>query len=525
MDSPLNFITVLTTLGFSNVARRNEIIQQGIDTGEELRDLSKEELDQVFQENRSNNRRRTNAGQIVLSIPSKSKLECLRYEFKLRESCGSPMDAAALLAFSADDARELVVQKQLHAEAKLNADTLPTVDVPKLEKENWRSFRDAFQEFLSRQVGANGIPLSYVIREDENSADYDVDYPTLTDKLVACTTLDGVKYVLDRKNVFSFLSTYLKDSQAEITVKRFNRSRNGRDCWMALKVHFESVSYKSKMKATAIANIRASEYTGPKKNFTLSSLYLIHTNAHNMLEEAELPYSESQKIQEFQSCLKEATAIEKSVSTITSLGAVHTFEEYYNSMNGQLSAIIALSLAATTSKLSNRNINEMTTDRHGRGRGGRGRGRGRGRGAGRGDRTGRHFGGRGRGRGRGRGGYNRHNPYDSTNSNKSWQPRLGAIPDDEWYGYTDIQRSRVYDLRNAAENHDNNRSVNQVSFRDDQSIPSQIQGGNNNATLPPPPGDREVQQPAQSGTSVGTSRGSVGSAFGTRNNNRNGRGY
>jgi hypothetical protein len=84
------------------------------------------------------------------------------------------------------------------------------------------------------------------------------------------------------------------------------------------------------MKTTAIANIRGSEYTGPKKNFTIASLYLIHTNAHNMLEEADLPYSESQKIQEFQSCLKEKTAIEKSVDAIATAGIDPTFEQYYN---------------------------------------------------------------------------------------------------------------------------------------------------------------------------------------------------
>jgi hypothetical protein len=141
-----------------------------------------------------------------------------------------------------------------------------------------------------------------VIRETAEPEEYNAPYTTLNEKLINCIQHEGPKFVEDYKSVFSLLSTHFKDSEGETTTKRFNRSRNGRRCWLALRVHFESESYKSTMTTTAITNIRASEYNGPKKNFNLSSLYLIHTKAPNMLEEAELPYSESQKIQEFQSC-------------------------------------------------------------------------------------------------------------------------------------------------------------------------------------------------------------------------------
>jgi hypothetical protein len=283
------------------------------------------------------------------------------------------------------------------------------------------------------------------------------------------------------------------------------------------------------MKSVAIANIRSSEYTGPKKNFNLSSLYLIHTNSHNMLEEAGLPYSESQKIQEFQSCLKEKTSIEKSVSSLLSLGLNPTFEQYYNVLNGQLSAIITLSNAASNNNNGNRSINEMQTGHEqgrggGRGRGGRGRGGrgGNGRGFYRGGRGGRGRGRGGRG-GRGRGTY-RSQPYDQSNQH-NWQPRLGPYTDDEWYSLSQDQKGRIFDLRNAAERHDQQRSVNQVHFADDLSIPSQIQNDSNqNNNLPPPPPSQAVPQPPstnnQPSTGTVASRGSAGSAFSGRSRNQ-----
>ena len=341
--------------------------------------------------------------------------------------------------------------------------------------------------------------------------DYDAIYSTLTDKLIACTQHNGTKFIADNKLTYSLLSTHLKDSEAESTVKWFSRSRNGRACWTALRIHFESESYKSTMKTMAIANIRASEYNGPKKNFTLSSLYQIHAQAHNMLEEAGLPYSESQKIQEFQSCLKEKVSIEKSVGTLSSLGLDPTFENYYNTLNGQISAIITLSEAASgTARNSNRTINEVHTS-YGSGRG-RGRSNGRGynsKGRGRG-RTGRG------GRGRGRGNYRQH-PYDR---NTTWAPHLGSYTDDEWYSLTFAQKTCVFDLRNRSGPQNNtppSRSVNNVTF-DDASIPSQVNTttpNQNSAPMPPAPLGAPNPPPAPS---ITMSRGSAGSAFNRQNN-------
>ena len=89
--------------------------------------------------------------------------------------------------------------------------------------------------------------------------------------------------------------------------------------------------------------------------------------------QAELPYTKAQKIQEFQQCLKESTAIEKSVDAMSEVGPNATFEDFYNSLNGKLSAILSLTQAAA-GRSKDRLVNQFSTE----GRGGRGRGRGRG---------------------------------------------------------------------------------------------------------------------------------------------------
>ena len=513
MNSIEVFNDTLNILGFSTVEMREEITSQGVTTGTELASLTSGELEQIFSESRHTNRRRLLINQVVLSVPARSKLEAFRYELHLRDTCGSPMTQAQLTGITVPFARELVIQQQDRKEAKANADALPSVDVPKLTSKNWRSFRDAFQELLSRQIGSYGIPLSYIIRVNDEPLDYDAEYSALSDKLIACTLHQGTKFVSDNKLTFSLLSTHLKDSEAESTVKRFNRSRNGRACWAALKIHFESESYKSTMKTIAIANIRASEYNGPKKNFTLSSLYQIHSQAHNMLEEAGLPYSESQKIQEFQSCLKEKVSIEKSVSSLITMGINPTFENYYNNLNGQISAIITLSEAASgTPRNSTRAVNEFNTEGSGRGSG-RGRGRGY---SGRGRGRGRSYGRGGRGRGRNNGN-NRHTPYNTRN----WAPHLGSYTDDEWYALTYSQKTRVFDLRNQTSGPNNRRPDN----NENAAIPSQVNATtstNQSAPLPPAPPNNQTPIPSSSSnTSITMSRGSAGSAFNRNQNSDN----
>jgi hypothetical protein len=86
-----------------------------------------------------------------------------------------------------------------------------------------------------------------------------------------------------------------------------------------------------------------------------------------MLVEAGLPYTEAQKIQEFQSCLKDATAIDKSVDSISQVGDDATFQQFYNCLNGKVSAIISISKAASVGK--DHLLNQVET------KGGRGRGR------------------------------------------------------------------------------------------------------------------------------------------------------
>ena len=95
----------------------------------------------------------------------------------------------------------------------------------------------------------------------------DPRHTTLTEKLVACVLLQGNKFEADAQDVYSLMTTTFAETEAEGIIKRHKTTRNARQAWMDLQIHFESTSFKNVLKTDALNIIRTSKYTGPKKNF------------------------------------------------------------------------------------------------------------------------------------------------------------------------------------------------------------------------------------------------------------------
>ena len=226
MDDVNEFTDLLTRIGFTANNQRQEITNQGIVTCADLADLSEEELKAVFEENKNANRRRTANNQIVLPILAKARLDAIRYEMELRTMCRKPMTLAQIQDIDINGAKALVKQKKEREEGIEKASKLPTPEVPKLEKGNWRTVRDSFVELLSRQTGSNGVPLQYVVRENR-VGDFDANYATLEEKLIHATHLSGAKFDLDSASTYSLIKTHFDGTEADSTIKKFKRTRDG----------------------------------------------------------------------------------------------------------------------------------------------------------------------------------------------------------------------------------------------------------------------------------------------------------
>ena len=220
MNDQNEFNTLITRVGFTDANQRLEITNQGITTCDDLADLSTDELEAIFNENKNQNRRRTIVNQITLPILAKARLEAIRYEMDLRIMCSKPMDLQQIQSITLVAAKTFVKQKKEREDGIKHASTLPTPDVPKLDKGNWRAVRDSFLELLSRQTGSNGVPLVYILR-DLSTGDYDGFYATLDERLIACVHHSGAKFDSDNASVYSLIMTHFEGTEADSTIKKF----------------------------------------------------------------------------------------------------------------------------------------------------------------------------------------------------------------------------------------------------------------------------------------------------------------
>jgi hypothetical protein len=288
-----------------------------------------------------------------------------------------------------------------------------------------RDFSEAFFTFMQNSKGQCDFPLSYILREHDDPDEVDPgNYATIEAYEEAIVPFSGAHYDVDDCMVFDSLKSYILGGPHWTWIQDFERTRDGRSAWLALKEHFDGPGNKIRLKAAAYAAIKCAEYKGTK-NFDYELYRRIHTQAHSDLARYGEPVPETKKVKDFLDGITDST-LQPVKYTIA--GFTHLMQNFHEAAN-YIRNIIYLN---KKSEYSSRSISSTSSGRDG-GRWARGAGRGRGR-----EREGGRFNnGRGRGRGRGRGGRNPNNPG-------RW------ISADEWSNMAEDEKETI---RNARANY------------------------------------------------------------------------
>jgi hypothetical protein len=112
-------------------------------------------------------------------------------------------------------------------------------DPGKLKKQkDWLAWERGLQNYLSTIPGQSGIPLSYVIREDdapnyENEGDDDFEQLS-----IEAAPLTGMTFQADARKVHQIITGFVQGELAETWVKAVARRRNGRTDYKALTSHY-----------------------------------------------------------------------------------------------------------------------------------------------------------------------------------------------------------------------------------------------------------------------------------------------
>ena len=520
MNDPQIFEAFLVTAGVPNPRSRLNIINGLADTFTNLFHITDKD---IHYGNLIPNR------QCTFNRAHSTALQAMRFELQNRFYCDAlPTDVE--LAAIDNVAINLMKTQMIEfrtAQTHRENSNKPTMEVQKLKSTNWYEFKKDVVEALGRVYGVNGVPLTYLVRDDD-AGDYNAQYVTIMHRLTACSRLTGPNYAKDNETLYTLLVQYVGDSTGMNTIEAFESTRDGRGCWKALLTHHENNTYRQNLAAKANSSLRSVFYNGEKRNFTFDKYYQIMTQAFNELDRAGNDHglTEAQKIRRFEDNLLDLKAQEYSVNIHAELlaGPANqlTFESYYNQLRSKLKALQILTANSSARENNNRGNLQRTigqtsfSSSHGGGRGnsgGRGRGQGRGRGRG------------GRGHnGRGSHGRGSHSfvPYTG--------PRLEArmYPSHEWKAFSRNQRAVVNHMKQEAGWIDTQTppqgfTINHLGYAVQSANVARAQfmpPAPIGPVPPPPPPRTPAPVPAPEGilTNISVNAGSVGNAFGGRQN-------
>jgi hypothetical protein len=112
------------------------------------------------------------------------------------------------------------------------------------DEKSWVDWESGLQTLFSIQLGVNGVPLAYVIREEEHEAG--TVYPSFVEECIARARLDGTEFAEDSRTVHQIIQSLTVGENAAHWLKDNVRKRNGRLDMVALRSHFRGAGNQSR---------------------------------------------------------------------------------------------------------------------------------------------------------------------------------------------------------------------------------------------------------------------------------------
>ena len=233
---------ILTAIGINTAAQRTVVSEDLIPNPDRLENLLSETEsgieDACNAYNRGDNDRRFRLSRVTIKRLI-SLMHWAKDKHRVNEDLYFPnrTDDVNLLA----ELQEATIRENCRKIQRKTGESLITTDfVIKLKNSSqWDRWSIELKSVLSSIIGAKGIPLTYVIRENEDPGD-DSDL-NWTEKFEANSSLEGPEYDIDVKTVHQIiLRNVSEDSDAYTYLKPSVKDENGRTDLGALKQRYDN---------------------------------------------------------------------------------------------------------------------------------------------------------------------------------------------------------------------------------------------------------------------------------------------
>ena len=284
--------SALERLGFSGDARTNitEADHQGISSLNIIKRMTDDDVETLMRTVRkpggtiaqADGTRIANPG-IAVSAFAEKNFKLMVYFLRHKERTSRTLQAADITLDNVNAIRELREVEHQHED--------PTN--PEFDTRDWPKVFDGINEWLDDCHGVTGVPLSYVIRPDEavptEADDPSTGYETVQLEMIARAPIKVADayvatYKSDRVRVWNKLSAVFRDKDCYTYMRTYQRSKDGRKAFIALKDHYLGSNNVANMASAAEAKLRTSTYKNEGRRFNFEKCARLHKEQHTILE-------------------------------------------------------------------------------------------------------------------------------------------------------------------------------------------------------------------------------------------------
>lgn len=320
------FRAALQRIGF-NAATQDAINENGFLTILDLTTVEEDDLDRLPKHLESwRDADEAPEDQVRVPFVSLKRLKAMRYWVLSQRWLGAEPQAAH---FTNAVLEETLLRMQQNKDYKEATEEMAVSKPEKFsEMAKWTKFYELFVTYLSRVKGAANLPLTYLVREkgEVTQEIRDAEYETTEDRLIATTVHSGNHYAIDNKTLYDELKPMVIDGPGWSFIKQYDKSKDGRKAFLALKQQAEGQAAKLARKTKAYATLEQSAYRGPRRGYTFDSYVAAHQEAHNELMDLEEPVSESRKVTSFLRGIQDAKLESGKVAVLGDASKLESFQ-------------------------------------------------------------------------------------------------------------------------------------------------------------------------------------------------------
>ena len=217
-------------------------------------------------------------------------LRALIYWARDKRRRGKRLEASAFT----ERVMDMCIRKR-RAEIKAKEDKPDPPDPGKLDPQKWHQWQHAFDNHLSAFDGADGVPLSYVIRKDKVIAEGH-KWTDDREQLKYEAKLKGEVFRVDNGRVFTLLKQAIIGTNAWTWIEKFDKKQDGRKAMLSLRAHYDGPGEVEKRRAQAKHRLEVLRYKDEQSmSFETYITYL--KEVFQALEECGRPMQEIEKVE------------------------------------------------------------------------------------------------------------------------------------------------------------------------------------------------------------------------------------